>query len=140
MINHPSVEQLIVQAQYGYNYWVAILLMVIGLYIVIASSNLIKKLIGLALFQVSVFLLYISSAYTPGCKAPVLLPQESLVIYCHPLPHVLMLTAIVVGVSVMAVGLAIVVRLKELYGTIEEGEMLHLDELTARREDPYGME
>lgn len=110
----------------SYNYWVTILLMMIGFYAVITSYNFVKKLIGLAIFQVSVLLFYISAGYLKDGEVPIL--QEGVTAYTNPLPHVLMLTAIVVGVSVLAVGLAVIVRIKESYGSIEENEIIHMDE------------
>jgi multicomponent Na+:H+ antiporter subunit C len=104
-----------------YNYFVTIFLMVAGLYIVIARGNMIKKLVGLALFQTSVYLLYISPGKIIGGTAPVIDPAFTL--YSNPLPHVLILTAIVVGVATLALGLAIVARIHEAYGTIEEDEI-----------------
>lgn len=112
----------------GYNYWVSIVLMMIGFYAVINSGNLIKKLIGMAIFQTSVLLLYISSGYVKGARFPILREDETF--YVNPLPHVLMLTAIVVGVATLAVGLAIVTRIKEEYGTIEEDEIIKMDRKT----------
>lgn len=108
-----------------YNYWVSIMLMMIGLYTVITRSNLVKKLLGLSIFQVAVFLLYISMGKVSGGSAPIFDPNVH--IYSNPLPHVLILTAIVVGVATLALGLALVVRIKEAYGTIEEDEMLERD-------------
>ena len=108
-----------------YNYWVVIILMMTGFYIVIARPNLIKKIIGLFLFQTSVFILFISMAKIEGGTAPIM--ETGRVIYSNPLPHVLMLTAIVVGVAVTAVGLALVVRIKEAYGTVEESNLQELD-------------
>jgi multicomponent Na+:H+ antiporter subunit C len=104
-----------------YNYIVTIFLMVAGLYIVIARGNMIKKLIGLSLFQTSVYLLYISPGKIIGGTAPILDPRFT--VYSNPLPHVLILTAIVVGVATLALGLALVVRIQEAYGTIEEDEI-----------------
>ena len=108
-----------------YNYWIAILLMMIGLYIVVARGNLVKKLVGLNIFQTSVFLLYITMGKVTGGTAPIL--DERFTLYSNPLPHVLILTAIVVGVATTALGLALVVRIKESYGTIEEDELDLLD-------------
>jgi len=105
-----------------YSYWVTILLMVAGLYIVVARSNLIKKLVGLAIFQTSVYLLYIAPGKLIGGTAPI--AAENFSVYSNPLPHVLILTAIVVGVATLALGLALVVRLYEAYGTIDEDEIL----------------
>lgn len=108
-----------------YNYWVFALLLVIGLYAVMARTNLIKKLIGMAIFQSAVFLLYITMDKVTGGTAPIL--QEGVEIYSNPLPQVLILTAIVVGIATLALGLAIVVRISEAYGTIEEHEMDRMD-------------
>jgi len=115
-----------------YNYWVIIVLMMMGLYIVVSRGNLVKKIVGLNIFQTSVFLLYITMGKVAGGTAPILTdnPDE---IYSNPLPHVLILTAIVVGVATTAVGLAIIVRVQEAYGTIEEDEILALD-----YEDEFG--
>ena len=104
-----------------YNYWVVIFLMMLGFYVVIASSNLVKKLIGLNIFQTSVFLLYITMGKVKDGTAPIL--EEGIQVYSNPLPHVLILTAIVVGVATMSLGLALVVRINEAYGTIEEDEI-----------------
>lgn len=109
-----------------YNYWVAMLLMIIGFFSVITRGNLIKKLIGLSIFQVSVLLLYISASNVIGHTVPIVI--EGATGYVNPLPHVLMLTAIVVGVAVIAVGLAIVVRVHKAYGTIEEDDILQADQ------------
>lgn len=108
-----------------YNYWIVIMLMMIGLYTVISRGNLIKKIIGLNIFQVSVFFLYISMGTVKGGAAPII--TDGVEVYSNPLPHVLILTAIVVGVATTALGLALVVRIKESYGTIEEDEIHNLD-------------
>jgi multicomponent Na+:H+ antiporter subunit C len=108
-----------------YGYWIAIFMMVAGLFIAIARGNLVKKLIGLGIFQTSVYLLYIAPGKLVGGTAPIL--AEQFKIYSNPLPHVLILTAIVVGVATLALGLALVVRLREAYGTIEEDEILEQD-------------
>ena len=104
-----------------YNYYITIFLMVAGLYIVIARGNMVKKLVGLALFQTSVYLIYIVPGKILGGTAPIIDPAFK--VYSNPLPHVLILTAIVVGVATLALGLAIVVRINEAYGTIEEDEI-----------------
>ena len=109
-----------------YNYWVVIFLMMTGFYVVIASGNLVKKIIGLNLFQASVFILYISMGKVSGGAAPIL--RETIQTYSNPLPHVLILTAIVGGVATTALGLALVVRIKEAYGTTEEDEIHSQDE------------
>jgi len=108
-----------------FNYWVVIILMMIGFYVVIASSNLIKKIIGLNIFQTSVFILYISVGKIKDGAAPIL--EKGVDVYANPLPHVLILTAIVVGVATTALGLALIVRIKEAYGTIEEDEINEKD-------------
>jgi len=112
-----------------FNYWVVIVLMMIGFYTVISHDNLVKKLIGLNLFQTSVFIFYISMGKITGSTAPILMHGEAAegVVYAHPLPHVLILTAIVVGVSTTALGLALVVRIHEAYGSIEEDDVLAAD-------------
>jgi len=134
----------------NYNYAVVIILMMVGLYVVFASRNLIKKLVGLSVFQTSVFLLYITIGKVAGGQPPILVDSHgddhamvgisnkvagaaetavghgahaSDVLYSNPLPHVLILTAIVVGVATLAIGLALVVRIREVYGTIEEDEI-----------------
>jgi multicomponent Na+:H+ antiporter subunit C len=109
-----------------YNQWITIFLMVAGLYIVVARGNMIKKLIGLSLFQTSVYLLYISSGKLRGGTAPII--ANGFTAYSDPLPHVLILTAIVVGVATLALGLALVVRINEAYGTIEEDEIFGRDD------------
>jgi multicomponent Na+:H+ antiporter subunit C len=108
-----------------YNYWVIIFLMMTGLYVVISRGNLVKKVIGLNIFQVSVIMLYVSMGKVRGGTAPI--QAEGFEIYSNPLPHVLMLTAIVVGVATTALALALVVRIKEAYGTIEEDEIRRLE-------------
>ncbi|HLB13554.1 MAG TPA: cation:proton antiporter subunit C [Burkholderiales bacterium] len=108
-----------------YAYWVTVFLMVAGLYIVVARGNLVKKLIGLSIFQTSVYLLYIGPGKLIGGTAPIV--AEGFRVYSNPLPHVLILTAIVVGVATLALGLALVVRIREAYGTIEEDEILDRD-------------
>ena len=108
-----------------YNYWMVIVLMMAGLYVVVARSNLIKKLIGLNMFQVSVIMFYISIGKVRGGTAPIL--EEGIEVYSNPVPHVLMLTAIVVGVATLALALSLVVRLHGAYGTIEEDEIAEMD-------------
>ncbi len=113
----------------GYvNYWIFIFLMMSGFYVVIAGGNLVRKIVGLNLFQTSVFILYISMGKISGGTAPILMPDANAPIYSNPLPHVLILTAIVVGVATTALGLALVVRIKEAYGTVEEEEIRRLDD------------
>ena len=109
-----------------YNYWIVILLMMTGFYVVISSGNLVKKIIGLNVFQASVFILYISVGKMAGGRVPI--QQEGVSDYSNPLPHVLILTAIVVGVSTTALGLALVVRIREAYDSVEEVEIHRQDE------------
>ncbi|RIJ21568.1 NADH-quinone oxidoreductase [Henriciella barbarensis] len=159
------------------NYWAIIGLMMIGLYTLFAATNLIKKLVGLSIFQTSIILFYISLSRIDGGTAPILYGKDAKGhsgghdeaagahgaaseaahaasdaahgaadaahgaashglehVYSNPLPHVLMLTAIVVGVATLAVGLAIVVRIREAYGTIESDEIRETDLEVARAE------
>ena len=151
----------------NYNYAVVIILMMTGLYVVFASSNMIKKLVGLSVFQTSVFILYISIGKVTGGIPPIIVLDKhhgddhgsadkahgaadaahggghkaadtshgaaeaahgaAEVLYSNPLPHVLILTAIVVGVATLSVGLALVVRTREAYGTIDSYEIDELD-------------
>lgn len=108
------------------NYWVVIALMMIGLYVVITATNLIKKIIGLNIFQTSVFILYISIGKVSNATAPILIDAPTT--YSNPLPHVLILTAIVVGVATTALGLALIVRIRSAFGTIDDHEILHSTE------------
>ncbi len=110
-----------------YNYWVVIVLMMAGLYIMIARYNLIKKMIGLGVFQTSIFYMYITMGKVHGGTAPIL--EDGIELYSNPLPHVLILTAIVVGVATTAVGLALIVRIFEQYKTIEEDEIKAIEAL-----------
>jgi multicomponent Na+:H+ antiporter subunit C len=116
-----------------YNYWIVIVLMMIGLYIVIGRVNLIKKIVGLNLFQISVFLFYISMGKVAGGTAPILVEGKNL-LYSNPLPSVLILTAIVVGISTTALALALIVRIREAYGSIEESVLAGLDHESDTRE------
>jgi multicomponent Na+:H+ antiporter subunit C len=115
-----------------YTYWITVLLMAAGLYIMIARGNLVKKLIGLSIFQTSVYLLYIAPGKLIGGTAPIV--SEAYKVYSNPLPHVLILTAIVVGIATLALGLAIVVRIREAYGSIEEDEIVAADAEHGERE------
>lgn len=110
-----------------YNYWIFVILLMIGLYTVMSRSNLIKKMIGLSLFQTAVFLFYITLGKIEGGTAPILMEGDN-VLYSNPLPHVLILTAIVVGVATTALGLALIVRIKETFGTIEEDDILRMED------------
>jgi len=102
-------------------YWIVVFLMMTGFYVVIAQSNLIKKIVGLGIFQVSVFVLYILLGETTGGTAPIM--AEGFVKYNNPVPHVLILTAIVVGVATTALGLALIVRIQKSFGTVEDDEI-----------------
>ena len=106
-----------------WNYLIVILLMMIGLFLVISRANLVKKMVGLSIFQTSVFLFYITLGRVSGGTAPIL-TDASDTLYSNPLPHVLSLTAIVVGVATTALGLALILRIKEAFGSIEEDEIL----------------
>ncbi len=105
-----------------YAYVAFIVLLSVGLYMVIASPNLVKKVIGVNLFQTAIFLFFVTTAYVDGGSSPVVPtdpsgPTEAL---ASPLPHVIVLTAIVVGVALTAVGLALIVRIYTEYGTLNE--------------------
>ncbi len=117
-----------------FNYAVILILMMVGLYAVIATGNLVKRMVGLSIFQTSVFLLYISIGKVFDGEPPIFdykkLTEHALdesAVYSNPLPHVLILTAIVVGVATLAVGLALVVRIREAYGTIEDDSIAEAD-------------
>ena len=109
-------------------YWAFAILLMVGFYAVIAKGNLIKKLMGLALFQAAVFLLYISAGKVEGGTAPIYQAGVETTLYSNPLPQVLILTAIVVGISTTALGLGIVVRIQEEYGTVEDDEIQQIDQ------------
>lgn len=109
-----------------YNHWITVVIMVAGLYTVIARGNMVKKLVGISIFQTSVYLLYLSPGKIIGATPPVI--AEGFTRYSNPLPHVLILTAIVVGVATLALGLSLVVRINEAFGSIEEDEIYRQDE------------
>ena len=120
------------------NYWLFIVLMMTGLYIVVARGNLVKKLVGLNIFQTSVFMLYISMGKITGGTAPIFptdMKVDPDVIYSNPLPHVLILTAIVVGIATTSLALALIVRIREEYGTIEEAGILEIESAIARADN-----
>jgi multicomponent Na+:H+ antiporter subunit C len=120
------------------NYWLFIVLMMTGLYIVVAKGNLVKKIVGLNIFQTAVFMLYISMGKVIGGTAPIFpvdMNIDPTVVYSNPLPHVLILTAIVVGVATTSLALALVIRIREEYGTIEEEGVLAADRSIARSEE-----
>jgi len=111
-----------------YNYWIYILIMMIGFYAVMAKNNLIKKIVGLNIFQTAVFLFYISMGKVTGGTVPII--KEGIeATYINPLPHVLILTAIVVGVSTTAVAFALVISIYREYGTVEENAILEMSKL-----------
>ena len=127
-----------VQILESWNYLVVITLMMGGLFIVISQNNLVKKLVGLAIFQTSVFIFYISVGKMTGGTAPILMDGADR-LYSNPLPHVLILTAIVVGVATTALGLALILRIHAAFGSIEDDEVLAMKaeaaEPRARRGD-----
>lgn len=112
-----------------YNYWAALALLLIGLYGMIAKNNLLKKIIGMSIFQSAIILFYVSIGDKKGATIPILVHGHGQQLvdpahYANPLPHVLMLTAIVVGVSTLGVALAILQKIHRVHGTIEEDEIL----------------
>jgi multicomponent Na+:H+ antiporter subunit C len=124
----PGILSLIVAK---YNYWLYIILMMIGLYAMIAKNNLIKKLVGMNIFQTAIILFYVSIGYKHGATIPIIRGgghgAQDMVIdaahYINPLPHVLMLTAIVVSVATFGVAMALCVRIYQRYQTLEEDEL-----------------
>ncbi len=117
------------------NYWLFTILMMTGLYIVIAKGNLVKKIVGLNIFQTAVFMFYISIGKVTDGTAPILPnygPVKPDAIYSNPLPHVLILTAIVVGIATTSLGLALIVRIREEFDTIEEDELLTIETAMVR--------
>ena len=120
------------------NYWLYIILMMTGLYIVVAKGNLVKKIVGLNIFQTSVFMLYISMGKADGGTAPIFpvdMNIDPATVYSNPLPHVLILTAIVVGIATTSLGLALIVRIREAYGTIEEDGIYQIEREMAAEEN-----
>ena len=110
-------------------YWLFIILMLSGLFIVVSRGNLIKKIVGLNIFQTSVFMFYISIGKITGGTAPILLDKSygnSGVVYSNP--HVLILTAIVVGIATTSLGLALIIKIREEYDTVEEDDIQKMDE------------
>ena len=119
------------------HYLLFIGLMMTGLYIVVQKTNLVKKMIGLSVFQVSVFMFYISVGKIKGGTAPILpmdkkyhvdVDAAAAITYSNPLPHVLILTAIVVGIATTALGLALIVRIREAFDTIDEEEITEIEQ------------
>ena len=120
------------------NYWLFSVLMMTGLYIVVAKGNFVKKIVGLNMFQTSVFMLYISMGRVDGGTAPIFpvdMEIDPAVIYSNPLPHVLILTAIVVGIATTALGLSLIIRIREEFGTIEEDDILVAERILAAEDD-----
>ena len=117
-----------------WNYFLIIILMMLGFYAVMTRGNMVKKMVGLNIFQTSVFMLYISMGKIKGGTAPILTDTPD-TLYANPLPHVLILTAIVVGVATMAVGYALIVRIYENFGTIEDDDILAIIEAADREEE-----
>lgn len=124
------MEGIVAEIVGKYNYWIYVVLMMIGFYAMIGKRNLVKKLIGLNIFQTAIILFYVSTGVKRGGGIPIL---DKYAVLKHgvdpgtivnPLPHVLMLTAIVVGVSVTGVALAMMLRIYREYGTLEEDEIL----------------
>lgn len=111
-----------------YNYWIFILLLIVGLYAVLVKGNYVKRMIGLGIFQAAVFLLYITMDKIEGGTGPIMQGvSEPGQLYANPIPQVLILTAIVVGIAVTALGLALAIRIREEYGSIEESDIRRLD-------------
>ena len=108
------------------NYVTAVLLITAGLYIVLSSPNLVKKLVGLSIFQTSAYLIFVAPGKIFGGTVPVL--DSDFIAYSSPLPHVLILTAIVVGVATLSLGLALAVRIHESFGTIAEDKIPDVNE------------
>lgn len=122
------------------NYWLFTVLMMTGLYIVVAKGNLLKKIVGLNIFQTAVFMFYISLGKVSGGTAPIFPTDMEIdpdVVYSNPLPHVLILTAIVVGIATTSLGLALIVRIREAFDTIEEDELLQIETSMVREENRY---
>lgn len=114
-----------------YNYWIYVTLMMIGLYAMIAKNNLVKKIVGMNIFQTAIILFYISIGVKKGGTIPIVQGGHDAAHqavraaeYLNPLPHVLMLTAIVVSVATLGVALAIAITIYHRYGTLEEDEIL----------------
>ena len=121
-----STDWFMDQVLAKYNYWVSVALMLIGFYGIFAKDNLIKKVIGLSIFQTAIFLYFISLGAVKGGTAPIV--SEEIIrkgyVYANPLPHVLILTAIVVSVATAAVALSLIIRMHDEYGSIEEREII----------------
>lgn len=121
------MEQIISTIAAKANFWTYVILMMIGLYAMIAKNNLVKKIVGMSIFQTAIIFFYISIGCKKGATIPILKHhghgQINIADYVNPLPHVLMLTAIVVGVATLGVALALAIRIYNEYGTLEEDEI-----------------
>ena len=132
-----SMEAVISEIVAKYNYWIYVVLMMIGFYAMIGKRNLVKKLLGMNIFQTAIILFFVSIGVKKGGGIPIVDKYQALAggvdaaTVVNPLPHVLMLTAIVVGVATLSVGLALIVRIREAYGTIEADEVREIDMQTA---------
>lgn len=102
-------------------------LMMAGLFVTFASGHLVKRLVGLSLFQTAIFVFFITMGKVTGGTAPIFEPNDPPVLYANPLPSVLILTAIVVSLATLAVGLAITVRVNECYGSVESDDIAAAD-------------
>ena len=122
VLSQEKISNMISSTIGIWNYWIVFLLMMIGLFLVIGRKNFLKKIVGLTIFQTSVFLLYITFGKIKGGTPPILNNAID-TIYSNPLPHVLILTAIVVGVATTALGLSLVLRINSEYGSIEEDDI-----------------
>lgn len=120
------IEEVLSAFLTRYNYYMAVIIMMIGLYAMIAKSNLVKKIIGLNIFQTAIFLFYISIADVRGGTAPILVEGAN-ALYVNPVPHVLILTAIVVSVSTTAVALSLAIRIYREYRTVEEDDLMRME-------------
>ena len=128
---------MIEQLAGSWNYIIVVILMMTGLFMVIARANLVKKMIGLSIFQTSVFMLYISIGKVTGGTAPIFpldMKVDPDVVYSNPLPHVLILTAIVVGIATTSLGLALIIRIREEYHSIEEDQIAEIENAVLKSE------
>lgn len=110
-----------------YDYWFIIILLIIGLYGMTMKNNLVKKLIGMTIFQAAIILFYISGAIKAGATVPILsdsISNGETASYINPLPHALMLTAIVVGVATVGVAFALIIQIYKRYNTLDEQELI----------------
>ncbi|MBW2028335.1 MAG: cation:proton antiporter subunit C [Deltaproteobacteria bacterium] len=124
------MDDFIARFMTTYNYWVYIALMMLGLYAIIVKRNLVKKIIGMNIVQTAIILFFISISAKRGATLPIVMHGHDghghavrATEYINPLPHVLMLTAIVVAVSTLGVALAMAVKLYQQYNTLEEDEI-----------------